>query len=124
MSNPNEKTAVVEARVDYLDIATIYRFYSTDASRPAPSTRGAIVSQIVTDFASLLVRNKMVEPITEYSEAVAFLQSCGFGILARRGKIPSALLSALRVEEARDTTPITDQVNKVLASEKPKDETH
>jgi len=70
------KTLVVEGRVDMRDLASIAKYLDTQNN--LPRTKSGLVSQIVSDFAELLISNKLIARTTSTMDALRDLEQLGF----------------------------------------------
>jgi hypothetical protein len=62
---------------------------------------------VIADFYDLLIKNNLVEPITEESDAIEMFASLGFSIRSR-GAVPSAIVNAYRNQLHNEMTMLTE----------------
>ena len=118
---PSKKTitAVVEARCDIRDLATIQLYYTN--KKNAPKTRSGLIGQIIEDFAKLVARGSDVVAFKSTEEADEYFRQIGFVKMRRDGKQARAYLDQLALEQDAGIEPETvetleeDDMDKAIA---------
>lgn len=125
------KTLVVEGRVDMRDLSTIAKYL--DSENNLPRTKSGLVSQIISDFAELLVNNKLIARTTSTLDALRDLEQLGFemggpsrnGKRNRRSYLKQIQLETLGHEEqvlpdfdSVDDTAVDDELEKMKSYNK------
>jgi hypothetical protein len=104
------RTAVVEARVSVLDLAVLMRFYEDEQAKsfvPKPRTKSELLSRALTDFANILLENKIVETAPDSIEAAHAYLCTRIGSTNRSGYNTRTLQKAIFAERGISTIGVT-----------------
>ncbi len=105
MPKDTQKTLPTQTRLDLRDLATLTRYYKS--IKVHCKTRSELVSTGINDLLHILAKNKLVQPITTYDEAVALLKSEGIdlGKKQRERVLENIVIENQSVSDALDNDP-------------------